>query len=74
MSFAPVTFTRIDANRYIVGRVHLVRRHRLQDGESVEFWGAYPDNDQESRPLFTTSSLEEILDMAHRAVEMMRPA
>lgn len=70
MPFAPVTFTRIDANHYVVGRVHLVRAYP----ESGPRWEARPDNDATERPLFTAGTLEEILDMAHGAVEMMRPA
>jgi len=73
MAFAPVTFTRIDANHYVVGAVHL--RRMLDDGRGPGMhWAALPYNDTSERPLFTASSLEEILDMAHGAVEMMRPA
>lgn len=71
MAFAPVTFTRIDSDHYVVGRVHLVR---VPDGTEAGRWEAQPYGDANDRPLFTAPTLEEILDMAHGAVEMMRPA
>lgn len=77
MPFAPVTFIRYDADHYMVGAVSLRRQEdgtwaaippsRIADGTT---WG----QESNERPLFTASSLEEILDMAHGAVEMMRPA
>lgn len=70
MAFQPVQFTRIDANHYVVGRIHLTRRYP-PDGPR---WEALPYGDSSERPLFTAETLEEILDMAHGAVEMMRPA
>ncbi|HET7110140.1 MAG TPA: hypothetical protein VFI41_04670 [Gemmatimonadales bacterium] len=73
MPFAPVTFTRIDANHYVVGRVHLIRT-ALNGANGPDQWAAYPYGDQNERPMFTARSLDEILDMAHGAVEMMRPA
>lgn len=68
MPFEPITITRIDADHYIVGRVHLVRE--------LDGWAARPDNDpfESGRPLFTAPDLEGILEMAHGACEMMRPA
>jgi hypothetical protein len=71
MTFAPVTFTRVDSNHYVVGAVHLVR---VVDDIEHGRWEARPYNDPDERPLFTAPTLEEILDMAHGAVEMMRPA
>lgn len=70
VAFAPIQITRIDANHYVVGRVHLKRIRTLDR----EHWRAVPDNNVQERPLFTAPTLEEILDMAHGAVEMMRPA
>lgn len=75
MAFAPVTFTRIDANHYIVGQVHLLRTvTEHPEGHWSGRWEAFPHGDRTQRPLFSASSLEEILDMAHGACEMMRPA
>jgi hypothetical protein len=65
MSFAPITITRIDADHYRVGRIDIVRQ--------IDGWAAVPPGEGE-RPLFTAKNLEAILDMAHGACEMMRPA
>jgi hypothetical protein len=67
MAFQPIDITRIDADHYIVGSVCLTRTLDGSRWEAVPLHGA-------GRPLFTASSLEEILDMAHGACEMMRPA
>lgn len=76
MAFAPVTFTRIDAGHYVVGAVHLVRTRLAGESKAnpTEHWEALPFGDTGQRPLFTGDSLEAILDMAHGAVELMRPA
>ncbi len=65
MSFQPIQITRIDADHYIVGRVNITRE--------IDGWAACPPGDGE-RPLFTAKNLEAILEMAHGACEMMRPA
>lgn len=65
--WTPITITRVNANLYIVGRIHLVRQ---ENGS----WEARPYGSTTERPLFTANTLEEILDMAHGAAEMMRPA
>ena len=71
MAFQPIQITRIDGDHYVVGAVHLVRT--IDDVENGQ-WVALPFNDSSQRPLFTAPTLEEILDMAHGATEMMRPA
>jgi hypothetical protein len=73
MAFQPITITRIDSDTYIVGGVHLLR-DKYFESTDMPAWGAYPHGDRTQRPLFTAKNLEEILDMAHGAVEMMRPA
>ena len=69
MAFTPIQITRIDSDHYMVGKVMLTRQ--VDDTENG-LWAALPLG--EDRPLFTAPTLEEILDMAHGAVEMMRPA
>lgn len=63
----PVQITRIDADHYVVGQIHLVR---FPDGWQARVWPIA----KEQRPLFTADTLEEILELAHQAVEMFRPA
>lgn len=65
----PITITRIDSDHYIVGAVHLVRTDK-----PGARWEARPHNDPDERPLFSGADLEEIMQMAHGACEMMRPA
>jgi hypothetical protein len=69
MAFQPITITRMDSDHYIVGRVNI---RRVRDDVENGLWAALPPG--EDRPLFTAPTLEEILDMAHGATEMMRPA
>jgi hypothetical protein len=68
VSFEPITIVRVDADHYIVGFVTLTRIGTTDGG----VWAALPPG--KDRPLFTANTLEEILDMAHGACEMMRPA
>jgi hypothetical protein len=70
MAFQPIDITRIDSDHYVVGSVCLTRT--VDDTEHGR-WEAIPLHGA-GRPLFTADTLEEILDMAHGACEMMRPA
>lgn len=65
MAFQPIQITRIDADHYVIGRVNITRE--------IDGWAARPPGLDE-RPLFTAKNLEDILEMAHGACEMMRPA
>lgn len=77
MNFEPITITRLDADHYIVGRITLTR---MVDAVEGGLWAAVPPPERGEasgaprRPLFTAPTLEEILDLAHGACEMMRPA
>jgi hypothetical protein len=73
VAFQPIQITRIDANHYVVGAVHLIRQE-MNGATGPDLWVARPHNNSDERPLFTAATLEEILDMAHGACEMMRPA
>lgn len=77
MTFEPIRITRLDADHYIVGRITLTR---MVDAVEGGLWAAVPPPERGEapgtprRPLFTAPTLEEILDLAHGACEMMRPA